>query len=175
MAVSKDHDQVVLGAFAAPHGVRGLIKVKAFTDDPLAVAAYGPVQINDGRTVQLTACGVKKGLVLTAVEGVTSREDAETLRGKTFSVDRNKLPPTGQDEIYQTDLIGRIVHDPDLGEIGKVMAIFDFGAGSMLDVKRKKGKSVLLPFGGSHPFSLESGKIVLTVDPAWLENEEPSD
>jgi 16S rRNA processing protein RimM len=171
MPASEGHDQVVLGAFASPHGVRGLIKVKAFTGDPLAITAYGPVKIDDGRTVQLTAHGVNKGLVLTEVEGVTSREDAEALRGKTFSIDRNKLPPADQDEVYQTDLMGRIVQDPELGEIGEVRAVFNFGAGEMLEVRRKKGKSILLPFGGGHTFILEDDKIILNVDPVWLEDE----
>ncbi len=173
MASSGDHDQIVLGAFASPHGVRGLIKVKPFTDDPLAIAAYGPVQLPDGRMVELTARGVNKGLVLTAVDGVNSREDADALRGKSFSVPRKNLPPTDQDEVYQADLIGCVVQDPDLGIIGTVMAVFDFGAGEMLDVKRQQGKSVLLPFGRGHDFNLDGDCITLKVDPTWLEDDKP--
>lgn len=163
---------VVLGAFASPHGVRGLIKVKAFTEDPQDIAAYGPVQLEDGTIVTLTARGVNKGLVLTAVEGVNSREGAEALRGKTFSVQRKKLPQPDQDEVYQTDLIGAQVVDPTLGTIGRVLSVFDFGAGEMLDVKPPKGKSVYLPFGGDHPFTLDNGIITLTVDPVWLEDDQ---
>ena len=169
MALPEDH--VVLGAFASPHGVRGLIKVKAFTEDPQDIAAYGPVLIENGAVVTLTARGVNKGLVLTSVDGVDGRDGAEALKGKTFSVHRDKLPQPNQDEIYQADLIGAVVIDPNLGEIGKVISIFDFGAGEMLDVKRPKGKSVLLPFGGDNPFTLEDGKLTLAVDPVWLEED----
>lgn len=173
---SNDQDQVVLGAFASTHGVRGLIKVKPFTDDPLAIAAYGPVLLPDGRSVKITAQGMTKGLVLTSVDGVNSREDADALRGKSFSVSRDKLPPANQDEVYQADLIGCAVHDPELGMVGTVMAIFDFGGGEMLDVKRQHGKSVLLPFGGNNAFSLEDGIITMKVDPVWLEDDsKPSD
>lgn len=169
MPLPEDH--VVLGAFASPHGVRGLIKVKAFTEDPQDIAAYGPVLIENGSTVTLTARGVNKGLVLTSVDGVHGRDGAEALKGKTFSVHRDKLPQPDQDEIYQTDLIGAVVRDPSLGDIGTVLSVFDFGAGEMLDVKRPKGKSVLLPFGGDIPFTLEDGIITLTVDPVWLEDD----
>ena len=170
---AEDHDQVVLGAFASPHGVRGLIKVKPFTDDPLAVAAYGPVQLPDGRMLTLSARGVSKGLVLIAVDGVNNREDAAALRGKSFSVARENLPPTGDDEVYQTDLIGCVVEDPEMGIIGTVTAVFDFGAGEMLDVKRPQGKSVLVPFGAGQEFNLDEGRIMLTVDPTWLEDDTP--
>lgn len=168
-----DHDQahIVLGAFASPHGVRGLIKVKPFTDDPMAIAAYGPVLLADGRSVKLTAQSVNKGLVLTSVEGIRSREDADALRGITFSVARDRLPAPDEDEIYQTDLIGAAVHDPDLGVIGTVTAIYDFGGGEMLDVRRPIGKSVMIPFGGTHGFTVEDGVISLRVDPVWLEDE----
>ena len=169
-------DQVVLGAFVSPHGVRGLIKVKPFTDDPLAIAGYGPVLLPNGRALSITTRGVNKGLVLTAVEGVQSREDADALRGKTFSVAREKLPPADADEIYQADVIGCAVHDPELGLIGTAAAVFDFGGGAMLDVKRPKSKSVLLPFGGDNTFTLDGGIITLKVDPAWLEDDkQPSD
>ena len=165
-------DQVVLGAFASPHGVRGLIKVKPFTEDPHAIAAYGPVRCSDGQMLTLTARGMTKGLVLVAVDKVTSREGAEALRGKTFSVSREKLPPADDDEVYQADLIGCIVRDPALGDIGTVLAVFDFGAGTMLDIKRPKGKSVLLPFGGGYPFTIEDGVISLEIDPVWLDDDQ---
>ena len=33
--------RVLLGVVAAPHGVRGLVRIKSFTEDPMAIASYG--------------------------------------------------------------------------------------------------------------------------------------
>ncbi len=47
-----DEDRIVLGHFCAAHGIRGEVKVLAYTEDPLAVADYGPVTLDDGRIVE---------------------------------------------------------------------------------------------------------------------------
>jgi len=36
-------DRVLLGVVAAPHGVRGLVRIKSYTEDPMAVGTYGPL------------------------------------------------------------------------------------------------------------------------------------
>ena len=101
---------VCLGAVAAPHGVRGLVRV-SFTDHPEDIAAYGAVILEDGRQFDLTIKGMVKGMVMTS-SGVTSRDQAEALKGERFYVDRAALPQTDDDEIYHADLIGAVVHDP---------------------------------------------------------------
>ena len=169
----KTEDMVCLGAVAAPHGVRGLLRVKAFTDRPEDIAAYGAVVLEDGRRFDVTVKGMVKGMVMTGFSGITTRNDAEALKGERLYVDRSHLPETDTDEIYHADLIGAEVHDPEHGLIGQVRGVFDFGAGEMLDVKPPKGKTVMLPFGRDAEFD---GKIItMTVDPIWLEDAQKPD
>ena len=172
MSSPRGDDDIILGVFASPHGVRGLVKVKSFTDDALSVGSYGPVLVDDGRILVLETRGMVKGLVLVSVEGVASRDDAAALRGQSFSVSRDALPRADADEIYQADLIGARVEDDVLGEIGEVRGVFDFGGGAMLEVMRASGKSVLVPIGGERAFRFEDGKIFLSVDPVWLEEDK---
>ena len=87
---------VCLGAVAAPHGIRGLVRVKAFTDHPEDIAAYGAVILEDGRQFDLTIKGMVKGMVMTSFSGVTSRDHAEALKGERFYVDRAALPQTDE-------------------------------------------------------------------------------
>lgn len=162
-------DRVCLGVITSPHGVRGMVKVKPFTEDATSVGAYGPVTLEDGRQFKVDVRSLNKGMVLAALNGITSREDAEALRGEAIYVDRDRLPEPEADSVYQADLIGLIVADPALGEIGRVSAVFDFGAGAMLEVKRRGAKPVLIPFGGAHRFDITEDRIDLTVDPVWLE------
>ena len=173
---------ICLGAVASPHGVRGLVRVKAFTDQPEDIAAYGAVTFEDGRKFDLTVKGMIKGMVMTAFSGVTSRDQADAIKGERFYVDRSSLPETDGDDIYHADLVGADVVDPQQGVMGKVLGVFDFGAGEMLEIKPPKGKPVMVPFHGDAQFDdnqPDGGKTVtMAVDPIWFDDgkkPDPSD
>jgi len=167
--------KICLGAIASPHGVRGMVRIKPFTGEPENIGAYGPVTLADGRRFAIAVRSMAKGMVLATLEGITSREQAEELKGEQIFIDRNCLPEPAAEEIYHADLIGRRVGDPALGDIGVIAGIHDFGAGSMLEVRRPEGKPVLLPFGGANPLLVEAAAdgedlVTLTIDPAWLDD-----
>ena len=47
--------QILLGKIIAPHGLKGEVKIKSFTEDPLDVASYGLVTVRDGRRFRIDA------------------------------------------------------------------------------------------------------------------------
>ncbi len=135
---------VVTGA----HGVRGLVKVKAFTEVPEDVAAYGPVTDEAGRREwSLEVAGRGKGVVLVRVTGVTDRDQAQALHGTQIFVAREALPALEEEEtFYHADLIGLAVEDAEGQAIGRVKAVENFGAGDLLEIVDAADKTVLLPF-----------------------------
>src|SRR5690349_7856287 len=48
-----DSAKVLLARFGAPHGVKGEVKLWSFTEDPLAVTDYAPLQSGDGRVFEI--------------------------------------------------------------------------------------------------------------------------
>ena len=136
-------DRVLLGVVAAPHGVRGLVRIKSFTEDPMAVAAYGPLSDESGKKeYRVEALSAARGAVLARIEGVADRTAAEALRGLRLFVERQRLPHTGEREWYEADLIGLEAVGTDGRNWGKVIAFHDFGAGSVMEVSG----GVMLPF-----------------------------
>ena len=96
-------DRVLLGVVAAPHGVRGLVRIKSYTEDPMAVASYGPLSDESGRKkYRVEALSAGRGAVLARIEGVADRTAAEALRGLRLYVERGALPATGERE-YRPD------------------------------------------------------------------------
>lgn len=144
----KDKSRVCVGAIAGAFGVRGEVRLKSFTDNPDAVATYGPLQSEDGtRTFTVTAPRAIKGGVGVRLSGVETREEAEALKGTRLYVDRSVLPAPEEDEFYYADLIGLRVETEDAALLGKVKAVQDFGAGDMLEYHPSGGgESVLIPF-----------------------------
>jgi 16S rRNA processing protein RimM len=145
-------ERVCLGVMVGAHGVRGLVKVKGFTEDPAAVAAYGPVSDKSGRRqwrlqVAGPAPGKAESVVLVRVEGVTDRDAAQALHGTELYVERAALPALEEEEtFYHADLIGLRVEDREGRPLGTVTAVENYGAGDFLEVAGADGKAVLLAF-----------------------------
>lgn len=168
MADSPEKARVCLGVIVGAHGVRGLVRVKPFTEDPHGVADYGPVETKDGtRRFKIKVTGASKGVVICQLEGITDRDMAEALRGTELYVDRAALPEVDEEEgYYQADLIGLRVMGVDGQLYGHVSAVQNFGAGDLLEIARPEGgQTVLVPFTDDNvpEVDLEAG--CLTLDP----------
>ncbi len=138
--------RVCVGAIAGAFGVRGEVRLKSFCAEPADIARYGMLYSEDGRrafSVRLTR-PVTGGLGA-RLSGVETREEAEALKGVTLWADRDKLPSLPDDEFYHADLIGLEVVDTGGTSLGRVRAIYDHGAGDILEVAGK-GQVHLLPF-----------------------------
>jgi 16S rRNA processing protein RimM len=140
--------RVLMGVVAAPHGVRGLVRIKSFTEDPMAMAGYGPLSDETGkRQFKVEALSPSRGAVLARIDGVADRNAAEALRGLKLYVDRSALPAAGEQEWYEADLLGLAAVGRDGRDWGKVLAFHDYGAGRSVEVSGGAGgKPVLLPF-----------------------------
>ena len=140
---------ILLGAIAGVHGVRGEVKVKSFTADPLAIAAYGPLYGDDGRRfdLKLTQKAAKDTVVIARIDGIADRNAAEALKGRRLYAPREALPALADDtEFYATDLIGLRVEDRGGKPLGKVVDIADYGAGDVIAIAGGPEGDFELPF-----------------------------
>ena len=144
----KPTDRLLIAAVAGPHGVRGLVKLKCFTEDPARVTAYGPITDESGRReFRIAVLGLAKGGALARIEGVTDRTAAEALKGTRLYVSRAALPALpAEDEYYHADLVGLGVETRDGQSLGRVKAVLNYGAGDVLEVERGSAPTLLLPF-----------------------------
>lgn len=145
-------DRVCLAAIAGAHGVRGLVKLKAFTEAPEDALAYGPLEDEAGaRRFEIALKGKAGGkggdLLLAAIAGVDSREAAEALRGTRLYVDRAALPEIAEAETYYlADLVGLAAVDASGAAQGRIKAVQNFGAGDLLEIEDAQGATSFLPF-----------------------------
>lgn len=140
-------DLVCIAAIAAPHGVRGALRLRCFTADPASVAAYGPLHDRHGRELfAVRVIGRAKDGVIVSATGVGSREEAEALRGCELYVPRAALPELDEDEFYHADLLGLAAVDVQGRPLGRVSAVANHGAGDVIEIARPDGSALLLPF-----------------------------
>jgi 16S rRNA processing protein RimM len=127
--------RILLGRIVAAHGVRGEVLVRSYADTPEAIGAYGPLAApGAGRALELRVLRVTAKGVVARVAGISDRNAAEALAGTDLYVDRAQLPAAGEGEFYHADLIGLAAVAPDGGEVGRVVAVHNFGAGDLIEV-----------------------------------------
>lgn len=175
---AKETQKVLMAKIGAAHGIRGEVRVKPFGDDPLSFTDYGILTTKDGKqSFEVQNARVQKTVVVTKFKEVTDRNRAEELNGVELYIDRDQLPDTDDDEFYYSDLNGLIVKDPGGEALGKIVAVQDFGAGDLLEIRPKRGKTFYIPFTKDFvpEINLEAGFVAVDLPEDYLSDEKPSE
>lgn len=165
--MSKGENRVCLGAFSGAHGVKGEALIKTFTERSENIASYGDVTSEDGkRSFSLKFIReTKPGLALVSAPEITSREDAQSLKGVRLYVPRAALPAPEADEFYMDDLVGLVATDETGKTAGTVTAVHNFGAGDLIELKKIPGVkgARLIPFtkDAVPDVNIDGGRIVV--------------
>jgi 16S rRNA processing protein RimM len=142
-------ERIRVARIGAAHGVRGEVKLWPFTQDPLGVVDYGPLETEDGtRRFEIETLRAAKDHLVVRLKGVADRNGAEALRNIDLFVARDKLPPIDEeDTYYHADLVGMAAITPEGVPLGNVTAIHNFGAGDLIEIATTAGgEPLLLPF-----------------------------
>ena len=159
--------RICVARLGAAHGVRGEVKLWSFTADPAAVAGYGPFETADGRVVEIEALRPAKEFFVARLKGVADRDAAERLRNAELFVPRDRLPAPESEEFYHADLIGLAVVDASGAALGSVVALHNFGAGDIIEVRRAESRdTVLLPFtqAAVPQIDVAAGRVVVATE-----------
>lgn len=134
---------VTLAAVAGAHGVTGEVRLKLFGEGVAALKRYRA--FNDSAlTVEKLRDDGKGGAIARFAE-VTTRNAAEALRGTLLTVRRSEMPPLAEGEYYHADLIGLPCVSTTGETLGECVAVENFGAGDVLEIRRPEGKTFMVP------------------------------
>lgn len=156
-------DLICVGAVAGSYGVQGEARIKSFCAEPSAIGDYGPLYSEDGtQTFHITLTRPVTGGFGARIAGVTSKEQADALRGVSLFAPRAALPSLPDDEFYYADLIGLDVVDTGGAALGKVAMVHNFGAGDILEVG---AAGLLIPFTRKAVPTVDMAARRVVVDP----------
>ena len=167
---------VLVGRVAGAFGVKGEVRVTAYTGRPEALLTYGELVQKDGSPgLTLLSGRAQKGDLVARAKEVATKEEADALRGLLLHVPREALPEPDEDEYYLTDLIGMAAVTPEGQTLGRIKAVQDFGAGDILEIDPGRGAATwYLPFTRecAPEVDLAGGKVTV-VRPAETSEREP--
>ncbi len=173
-----ENKRIVLGRVNGAHGINGMVILRSFTQDPLAIGDYGPLFLGDGDAlIEIEHISPHKGDFLVRFFGIEGREAAEKLKGVELSVDKSVLPQNDdEDGFYFADLVGlRVLQDGK--EVGKVVDVVNFGAGDLVDIEFEgRKKSELIAFNeASVPVVDIAAGFIEVCPPDWMFEEKEAD
>lgn len=139
---------IVVGVIVSVFGVKGLVKIRHFVQQPQDLEGFDEIFDDEGRIYKIKVASTKGECVIASILGVTRREEAQKFINKQLKIKRSTLPATNAGEFYHADLLGSVVRLATTGQnLGIVKNILNFGASDVLEVyDRTAEKAVYYPF-----------------------------
>ncbi len=140
--MAKTDTPVALAVIIGAQGVTGEVRLKLFADSIDSLKAHK--SFNSGTLTLKSIRHHKVGAVARFAE-ITDRNAAEAARGTEITISRTALPDLAENEYYHADVIGLPCTSTDGEELGNICAIYDYGAGDVIEIERANGKKFMVP------------------------------
>jgi 16S rRNA processing protein RimM len=175
-----ENKRLLMGRIGAAHGIKGEVRIQSFTEEPLALKDYGPLETNrPGLVIEILSARATTNVLVARLKGIADRNAAETLNGVELYVARDQLPPAADDDdYYHADLVGLEARLTDGSIIGRVTAIPNFGASDLIEVRdERSGDTYLYPFTKAivPEVRIDAGYLVIDVPVEAEAGEEEPD
>ena len=161
-----DDKQICIAEVMTAHGIRGLVKLRCYLEDPSDLKDYTPLYDEKGKTYELILKNPIQRDWVAEIKGITDRNDAEKLRGLKLYVDRDKMPETDDDEFYYEDLIGCKTISAQGLVLGEVVSVENFGAGDLIEIKPTTGQTYYLPITEPYVQDIQIENKTIIIEPA---------
>ena len=132
------------GKIVGIHGLKGEVKIEPWCDGPEFLTGLKRLFLKNDTELKIKSARVHKNITIVHFDGIDMPEQAEALRGKTVSLNRDDIQlPEGVN--FVQDIIGLTAIDLNSGkEYGKVTDVISTGANDVYEIT-KDGKSYLIP------------------------------
>lgn len=156
---------VTLAAITGAHGVTGEVRLKLFGEGVVALKRYRAFNDSALTVVKLKDDG--KGGAIARFAEVPDRTAAEKLRGTALTVRRSEMPALPEGEYYHADLIGLPAVSTEGEALGECIAVENFGAGDVIEIRKADGKKFMVPMKAEAVPEWTDERIV--IEAAWVE------
>ncbi len=161
--------RICVAKIATAHGIKGLVKLHVFADDVTLASGDLFTNVTGDKKLKITLKNATAKHWLAEVEGITDRTQAEKLRGTELYTEEKNLPEAEEGAFYINDLISLQAVDKSGEEIGTIIAVENFGASDLLEIKPKESDSFYLPFTDDTVLEITEDNIIIEIPEGLLE------
>jgi 16S rRNA processing protein RimM len=136
-----------LGRIIKPHGLKGEVQILLDVDYPEDYEDMESVFVEQkGELVPyfIESIKIRTNLVIVKFEGIENSEAAKKLKNAVLYLPEDQLEDLEEDEYYMHELVGCLVIDEIVGELGTVKTVHSLPAQNLLALDYQN-KEVLIP------------------------------
>ena len=150
---------IAIGVITGKHGLKGLLKIKWYTENSKGLELYNPIHLINGNTHNLKIMFENKGIAICSLEEINNPQEADLLKGEEIFAKRSAFPILeNNNEYYQIDLVGCKVEDIKGKYIGEVTAVYDYGSAPLIEI----GEELMIFNNDNFPYvNVEEKKIII--------------
>lgn len=137
-----------IGQIVNTFGIKGVVKVNAFTDEPLEFENLKTILIEKNKKLlefEIQEVKLHKNQILLKIKGIEDINEAEKYKGCYIKLPREKAKKLPENTYFIADLIGLQVYTDNGELLGKVDDIYNSGSADIYVIKDELGKQILLP------------------------------
>ncbi len=141
MESESGQELIAIGKVVKPHGIKGEIKIVAFSGWAEDLLGFKEVLLGTGNQLnsyKVTKCRVQSKYTVFKLEDISDRDAAESLTGQELHIEKDNLPDIGPDEYYWHEMEGMEVFTEEGRRLGVVSSLLATGANDVLVVKDNK-------------------------------------
>lgn len=128
--------KIMIARIRAPHGIKGYVKIESFANNPSDIFLFKEVFNQKNQLLKLhKVSNFKNNIFIVKIDDIDSRNKSEQLTNQALYISREALPKITNDQFYLNDLIGLKILNNDQKHIGDIVAVHNFGAGDIIEIK----------------------------------------
>ena len=145
--VDEENNLIFIGVVGNAKGLKGNVQINYFSKDLEKFKSYEYFYLGEKKEkYKVQKHFISGGSFSLKFFDINSREEAEVFKNKDVFIDSNQLNELDGENWYHSDLIGLSVETPKGDLIGEIEAIYNFGAGDVIEIKLISGKIEMIPF-----------------------------
>lgn len=137
-----------IGQIVNTNGLKGLLKIKPFTDDITRFEDLEFIYIQKGQELikkQIEEVKYVKNMVLLKLEGIDNIDEAEKYRNLYIKINKEDAGEVPEGSYLIVDMLKCSVYTDENELLGKMIDVLTTGSNDVYVVKTEEGKEVLLP------------------------------
>lgn len=137
-----------IGQIVNTNGLKGMLKIKPFTDDITRFEDLEFVYIQKGQELiekNIEEVKYVKNMVLPKLEGIDNIDEAEKYRNLYIKINKKDIGDIPEDSYLIVDMLKCNVYTDEDKLLGKMVDVLTTGSNDVYVVKTESGKEILLP------------------------------
>ena len=151
------------------HGVKGLVKIKSFTEKPDDLKKFKSFYINSSEKIDIEFISKIKNNFVCRINKISKNEDVRPFIDSNLLIKENDLPEL-KNGYYFFQLESMIVK-MNKKVVGTVKSAKNHGAGDYLEIMMKNKKEILVPLNKDHVLEIDLSNKIISINSEYYKNE----